>query len=311
VQPDISIIVQASNGPEVLFRCLESLLNQTFPLGKTELIIIDDNNDQRLGQSLKAGECNKFLVFKYIPLFKKGPAVSRNAGIQNASSGIIAFINDDCVADCDWVKWILEAHRVNPDKHVIGGLTYISERENTSLVSQFLNFRIMESGLNKKEIIFLPACNVSIKKQVFSRHLFNESFSFYGGDEREFFWRIFNQGERFVLEQNIKVVRSPGTGLMTFLKQAYYYGKGGLLTAYLHQGHPLLKDIGTGKFSFWLANLRSFFGIAVFSYSTGRKLIKQEAIRQFSRKISIYLLVILYRAAYLWGNMCEFCKMKV
>jgi len=311
VQPDISIIVFASNGPDVLFRCLESLLNQTFPTDKTELIIIDDNNDQRLGQSLKAGECNKFLNFKYIPLLKKGPVSSRNAGIQNVSSGLIAFINDDCIADCDWIKWILEAHRVNPDKTVIGGLTYVSQRENTSLVSQFLNFRIIEYGLDKKEIVFLPVCNVSIKKQVFSKHLFNEGFSFYGGDDREFFWRIFNQGERFLLEQNIKVVRSPIPGLVSFLRQAYYCGRSSLLTAYLHQGHPQLKGISTGKFSFWLANLCSFLGIVVFSYSTSRELTRQEAIRTFSRKISIYLLVILYRAAYLWGNVCEFCKKKV
>jgi glycosyltransferase involved in cell wall biosynthesis len=310
VQPDISIILATANGRDVLFECLESLLNQTYPLDKIELIIVDDNNDQRLAQSLKESECNKFLALKYIPLYHKGSAVARNTGIKNATSEILAFINDDCVADSDWVKLISETHRFNPDKPVVGGLTYVSECENTSLVSQFLDNNSIESGFNKKEIILFPAGNVSIKKRIFSEHLFNENFFLPGGEDLEFFWRIFKQGYRFIWNKDIKVVHARNSGLLGFLKQAYCYGRGNLLSAYLHKGeHPLLKDLRIGRVSFWLATLLSFIKIPGCSYLLAERLIKQEKIKSFSRKVSIYLLFILYKMLYLWGNICEFHKL--
>lgn len=310
MQPELSIILSTANGPDALFGCLESLLNQTYPLERVELIIVDDRNNQYLAQSLKEGEYSKFFALKYIPLSRKGPAVARNTGIKNASSEILAFIDDDCVADSDWVKLILETHRLNPDKPVVGGLTYVSECENTSLVSQFLTNNSIEAGFNKKEIIFLPACNVSIKKYIFSEYLFNESFSLPGGEDLEFFWRIFKQGHRFVWNRNIKVIHARNDDLLSFLKQAYCYGRGNLLTAYLHKGdHPLLKDLRPGRASFWLVTLSSFIKIPSFSYLLGKRLIKQEKIKLFSKKVSVYLLFILHKVLYLWGNICEFNKL--
>jgi glycosyltransferase involved in cell wall biosynthesis len=311
MQPDISIILPTASGPDALFECVESLLNQTYPLEKIELIIVDDRNNQYLAQSLKESECNKFFALKYIPLSRKGAAVARNTGIKNATSDILSFIDDDCIADSDWVKLSLKTHRLNPDKPVVGGLTYVSECENTSLVSQFLCNNSIEGGSDKKEIIFFPACNVSVKKSIFLKHLFNENFSLPGGEDLEFFWRIFKQGYKFVWDKNIKVVHARDNGLSGFLKQAYCYGRGHLLTAYLHKGeHPLLRDLKTGRISFWLVTLLNFIKITGFSYLLGSKLIRQERIKSFLKKLSIYFLFILYRVSYLCGNICEFHRLK-
>ncbi len=311
MQPDISIILFTSNGADVFFGCLEALLNQTYPLERTELIVIDDSDNKYLAKSLEESECSNFLIFKYIPLQHKGPAVARNTGIQNASSEILAFIDDNCIADSDWVKLIMETHKFNPDKPVVGGLSYVSVCENTSLVSQFLCNNSIKSGFDKKEIIFFPACNVSIRRHIFSEHLFNESFLLPGGEDLEFFWRLFKQGDRFAWNKNVKVVHTRPGGLLGFLKQAYCYGRGYLLTDYLHKGeHPLLKELSTGRVSFWLASLWSFIRIPSFCYLAGRKLIKQEKIKPFFKKVSIYFLFILYKMSYLWGNICEFRSLK-
>lgn len=180
MQPDISIILPTADRPDALFECLESLLSQTYPLDKIELIVVDDRSDQHLAQSLKESECNKFFALKYIPLSHKGLAVSRNTAVKNASSEILVFINDDCIADCDWVKWIMKTHKLNPATLVVGGSTYVSECENTSLVSQFLSHNNIGASFNKNEVIIFSACNVSIKKRIFSEHLFNENFSLPG-----------------------------------------------------------------------------------------------------------------------------------
>ena len=307
---DISIILPTANGPDALFACLESLLNQTYPLERIELIIVDDRNSECLAQSLKESEYGKAFTLKYVPLSSKGPATARNTGIKNASSEILAFIDDDCIADSDWVKFILETHRLNPDNPVVGGLTYVSECENLSLVSQFLSNSVEADYNNKKEIVFFPTCNVSIKKYIFTENLFNEDFSSPAGEDLEFFWRIFKQGYRFLWNRNIKVVHVRNDNIWGFLKQAYYHGKGNLLTAYLHKGgHPLLRDLRIGRFSFWLASLWSFIKIPFSGYLLAKKLIKQEKIKFFSKKVSIYIIFIFHKIAYLWGNICEFVRL--
>jgi len=311
MQSDLSIILFTTKGPDVLFECLESLLNQTHPLEKIELIIVDDRDNQHLAQSLKASEYSKFFALKYIPLPYKGSVVARNTGIKNASSKILAFIDDDCIADSDWAKLIIETHRLNPDKPVVGGLTYVSECENASLVSQFLINSSVGTGFDKKEIVFPPAYNVSIKKNIFSEYSFNDSFSLSGGEDLDFFWRIFDQGPRFIWNRNIKVIHTRNDDLLGFLKRAYRYGRGNLLTAYLHKdAHPLLKELKTGRTSFWWATLLSFIKIPSFSYLLEERLTKQEKIKSFSRKAYIYLLFILHRVSYLWGNICEFHKLR-
>ncbi len=311
MQPDLSIILPTANGADALFRCVESLLNQTYSLERIELIVVDDNDDKYLAQSLKESECSKFFALKYIPLSHKGPAVARNAGIKSASSEVLAFIDDDCIADSDWAKFILETHRLNPDKPVVGGLTYVSECDNTSLVSQFLSNNSIEIGFDKKEIIFFPTCNVSIKKHIFSEYLFNEDFSLPGGEDLEFFWRLYKQGYRFIWDKNIKVIHARKDNLLNFLKQAYCYGRGNLLMTYLHKKeHPLLGDLRTGKVSFWLVTLLSLVKIPGFSYSLGRRLIRQERIKLFPKKAFIYLLFVLHKFCYLWGNICEFNRLR-
>ena len=310
MQPDISIILPTANGRDVLFTCLESLLNQTYPLEKIELIVIDDSNDQSLAQALDESECNKFFALKYIPLFHKGPAACRNAGIQQASSEVLAFIDDDCVADSDWVKLALQDHRLNPDKPVVGGLTYVSECESTSLVSQFLINSSIQPASDKNDIFFFPASNVSIKKRIFSEDLFNEYFLLPGGEDLEFFWRLFKRGYKFIWDRNIKVVRTPNGFLQGFLKQAYGCGRGHLLVAHLHKGElPLLKNLKTGRVSFWLATMWNFINIPGFAYSLARELIKQEKIKSFSRKLSVCFMFILYKISYLLGNICEFRRL--
>lgn len=89
----ISVIVPVHNTENYIGRCLSSLVNQTY--GNIEIICIDDGS---VDNSLKileefAQKDSRITVFRNET--SKGPATSRNIGLDNAHGYYIMFCDDD------------------------------------------------------------------------------------------------------------------------------------------------------------------------------------------------------------------------
>ncbi|HQP92164.1 MAG TPA: glycosyltransferase [Candidatus Omnitrophota bacterium] len=101
----ISIVIPTYKRDDLLRRCLESLVNQRLPSSEYEIIVVDDaynrpTHDVVMEFSQRYREHN----FRYIPVSgTHGPAAARNIGWKNADGEIIAFIDDDCIANPDWL----------------------------------------------------------------------------------------------------------------------------------------------------------------------------------------------------------------
>jgi glycosyltransferase involved in cell wall biosynthesis len=90
--PEISIIVPVYNVEEYLPRCIDSILNQTFP--DFELILVNDGSPGNCGKI-----CDDFAKrdnrIKVIHKKNGGAASARNAGINHAKGRYIAFVDGD------------------------------------------------------------------------------------------------------------------------------------------------------------------------------------------------------------------------
>ena len=53
INPDISIIVAAYNQEKYIGRCLRSLLNQDFPIGSYEVVVVDDGSTDKTSYALE------------------------------------------------------------------------------------------------------------------------------------------------------------------------------------------------------------------------------------------------------------------
>jgi glycosyltransferase involved in cell wall biosynthesis len=102
---DISVVIPTCRRPQLLLRCLEALCNQAFEKERYEIIVVSDGPDpitrNVLDMFLKDRQIN--LRFIQLPA-KKGPAAARNAGWRHAESDLIAFTDDDCIPDKNWLK---------------------------------------------------------------------------------------------------------------------------------------------------------------------------------------------------------------
>lgn len=117
----LSIVVSSFNKPNKLKRCLWSLINNQ--PNSAEVILIDNGcNPKTIRAITTFGKNNSF---KYYKTVVAGLAHARNIGWKKAKGEYIAYIDDDAVADTDWIISILNFIKHHPDVDAFGG-SYIS-----------------------------------------------------------------------------------------------------------------------------------------------------------------------------------------
>ncbi len=101
--PLISVVICSFNGGKHIQKCLKSLAEQTYPKKLYEVIVVDDGSTDNTGQIAKEQGAN--VIRHEINL---GIPVARNAGFVAAKGEIIAYIDDDCVADSQWLEKLIQ-----------------------------------------------------------------------------------------------------------------------------------------------------------------------------------------------------------
>jgi len=113
----ISVIIVTLNRAESLKDTLTSLVKQSRQ--PDEVIVVDNGSrDNTREVTLSFSER---LNIRYIYEGQRGIPYARNAGIRNATKDVIAFIDDDCVADKNWLKYLEIPFIKDPYIGVVGG----------------------------------------------------------------------------------------------------------------------------------------------------------------------------------------------
>jgi GT2 family glycosyltransferase len=88
-------------------RCVNAILaGRVLP---AEVIIVDQSEDDATAALVARQDWGGRLPVRYISAPPRGLAASRNIAVAHASSSIIAFTDDDCVADEGWLAAIASA----------------------------------------------------------------------------------------------------------------------------------------------------------------------------------------------------------
>lgn len=99
-----------------MLRCLTALLEQNFNTQAYEIIVVSDGPD-KLTESALAGwvKQNKQAIKYFLTPQKKGPAAARNYGWLNAKGNLIAFTDDDCIPDENWLQSFVKKYDGSAD----------------------------------------------------------------------------------------------------------------------------------------------------------------------------------------------------
>jgi glycosyltransferase involved in cell wall biosynthesis len=109
---DASVIICAHNPRSDYFaRVLEGLRNQTLPLHKWELLIVDNASDAPLASSC---DISWHPTARHILERELGLAYARRRGIQEASADLIIFVDDDNVLDGNYLAEAIKIGQESP-----------------------------------------------------------------------------------------------------------------------------------------------------------------------------------------------------
>lgn len=116
----VSVVISTHNRRTALARCLAALSAQCLSPDGYEVIVVDDGSTDgtvEMVQGLAAKMPVRVLVLQQD---RRGPAAARNLGIRHAQGQLVAFLDDDSVAEPDWLAQMVTAFDETPD---VGGVS--------------------------------------------------------------------------------------------------------------------------------------------------------------------------------------------
>ncbi len=185
----ISVIIVTRNRQSELLHCLGSLVAQSVPLD--ELIIVDNNSTDDTRKVVNNFKRNTSIPVRYVMEKRTGYPIVYNRGLKEAQHPWVAFIDDDCVADSEWLAAIKVALKEKSHASALIGpsATYF-EINIFSLTTLFFD-RLWKLNARKKEKIIdfeiLDNKNVAynMKFLIENNISFDESRLMYGNGASE------------------------------------------------------------------------------------------------------------------------------
>lgn len=119
-QFDASVIIPTYNRCDLVAAAIESVIAQQSNGVRYEIVVVDNNSTDQTREVVNSFSRSNPPV-RYILEQRQGNAYARNAGIREAHSPIVAFIDDDTRASPDWIALVARTFETHPEVGFIGG----------------------------------------------------------------------------------------------------------------------------------------------------------------------------------------------
>jgi len=128
----VAVVIPARNRPDLLEKCLSSLVKQDYPLNECEILICDDGSTEDL-RSVTEKFNGAILKVRLLRQQPKGPAAARNMGFRSSNADVFICLDSDIVCEQDFLKRIVDALEKNPT-WVAAEATVLPQGGNNSIL---------------------------------------------------------------------------------------------------------------------------------------------------------------------------------
>ncbi len=261
-EPFFSIIIPTHARPARLASCLQSLVRLDYPHDRFEVVVVDDGSETP-PRSVVDDFRDRFDVV-LLTQSHQGPATARNTGAARAKGQFLAFIDDDCEPDSQWLKALVLRFAETPDC-AIGGRTLNTLHDNPcSTASQMLvDYLYDYYNTSSQKAVFFTSNNLALPAERF-RTIggFDATFSRAAGEDREFCDRWLYRGFQMIYAPEAVVRHSHFLGYRTFCKQHFNWGRGAFLF------HQVLAKRNQGRLKF--EPVRFYLNLLRYPFSQGQ-----------------------------------------
>ena len=231
----ISVVVCTYNRSSLLKNCIRSLEKQMADKKNYEVIVVDNNSKDNTKEIVRDYIKNKLNV-RTVTEKNQGLSYARNRGWKEAKGKYVAYIDDDAIAELDWVEQIMIFIQKNPKIKAFGGpYSRFSPNPLPAWIPE--NYFTLNLGNTEKKIDlkkeWISGSNMIFNRSIFDKYGgFNTNLGMKGskilyGEETELLIRLKKMEEAVNYVPNIRVkhlVAEQKLNLWWLLKNDYSRG---------------------------------------------------------------------------------------
>jgi GT2 family glycosyltransferase len=220
-----TVIVPTRNRLQELARCLASLKDLRFPSDRFNVVVVNDGGADPREVVDSVSDC---LRISLVSQEQAGPGAARNAGAATTSADTLAFIDDDCVADPDWLSALSARLTASPDAVVGGRVLNLLDGNIYARTSQTLLGHVYRYYHEERRgsLQFFTTNNMAVSTSTFLKvGGFDAGFAF-ACEDRDWSDRALLAGFELVYEPKAIVRHAHDLSLLALLRQHQQYGQG-------------------------------------------------------------------------------------
>ena len=273
--PFVSVVICTFNRKKLLRKCLSSIFALNYPKSRYEIIVVDGGSNDGTEEL-----CRQFPNVKLVIEKKSGLACARNRGAQLSRGSIIAYTDDDCIVENQWLRNLVAGFNFSKSVVGVGGPVCPLHQEiipKNVFVLGPLGF--YDEGKTMKFVPILVMPSAAFKREIFRIVQFDETLG------------VTKRGNLVLMGEDMDFCRNitkAGYKLL-YLPQAKVYHQVILerLTVRYLLKHAFGNGIITAKYLLKLKNSR------IWAVRIATSNLLQESLKSFSNRsfISCYRIV--------------------
>ncbi len=216
--PKVSVVVCSYNGSKTLDGCLRSLQKLDYP--DYEVILVNDGSTDAVPEIAA-----RYSYIRYHEQPNRGLSVARNVGMDLARGEIIAYTDDDCFADRDWL-YFLVAKLLETDASGVGGPNLLPTDDGPVAACVSASPGTPAHVLIDDNVAeHVPGCNMAYwADRLRAIGGFDPVYT-KAGDDVDVCWRLQAEGEKIVYAPAAMVWHHRRATVPAYLKQQRGYGE--------------------------------------------------------------------------------------
>lgn len=220
----VSVVIPTRGRPAKLARCLAALARQSLPASAFDVIVVDDASPEPIDAAI-GGHLPMACTVLRIP--HGGPAAARNRGIALSTGRVVAFTDDDCEPEPEWLeRLVAELDRSGAPGvggRVVNALTGNQYAETSQLLVSFLcDYYNGPSGAR-----FFTSNNLAFDRaRLVATGGFDQRYQRAAGEDRELCDRFASSGTPLAFAPSAIVRHSHDLSFTRFVRQHFTYGRG-------------------------------------------------------------------------------------
>ncbi|MEP6820902.1 MAG: glycosyltransferase [Chthoniobacterales bacterium] len=225
--PFVSVIVCSYNGAKTLEACLDSLGQIDYPA--YEVILVDDGSTDNTAEIAA-----RFPQIRYLHQTNHGLSHARNTGAAAARGEVFAYTDSDCMADRDWLRYLIGTLR-SGDYAGVGGPNISPPAQN------WVQACVAAAPGGPSHVLLtdtvaehIPGCNMAWYRWAFENVGGFDVEYHKAGDDVDFCWRIQQAGHQIAFSPTAIVWHYRRFTLTAFRKQQEGYGEAESLLRFKH-----------------------------------------------------------------------------